>query len=62
MGYEGGCAVNCVAGSATQGNSISGVSCCTTDKCNSSVKIKSSETTMALILIAMILSNFRLLK
>ena len=62
MKYFGGCAVNCVAGSATQGHSIFGISCCTTSYCNTSIKIKSSEAMIALVLITMILTNLRVFK
>ena len=59
MRYDGGCSKICVAGSATVGNSISGVSCCTTSFCNASIKIKASETMISLVLIATILTILR---
>ena len=61
MSYTGGCAVNCVAGSATVGNNIQGYACCKTSFCNSSAKVKATKTMIALVLVViMVMSIFRI--
>ena len=62
MRYTGGCTINCVAGRATNGNSIEGVTCCTTSFCNRSSKMSVSKTMTALALVMILMSTHKIFR